>query len=73
MNGILYEKKVKELSERCESEQERVQSRTDELRKRVGGSKHSELNVERFAGIAMRYENAEKLDKRASESSGAFD
>ena len=63
LNGILSEKKFKELSEKCESEQERIQSRIDELRKRVSGSKDSELNVERFAEIAMRYENVEKLDR----------
>lgn len=63
LNGILSEKKFKELSEKCESEQERIQSRIDELRKRVSGSKDSELNVERFAEIAMRYENVETLDR----------
>lgn len=63
LNGILSDRKFKELSAKCEAEQDRLTLKLSELREQSDIEAESERNVDRFMALVGRYETIQFLDK----------
>lgn len=63
LNGILSDKKFKELSAKCEAEQDRLALELSELQARNACEIESENNVDKFMSVISRYETIQSLDK----------
>lgn len=63
LNGIISDKKFKELSAKCEAEQDRLTLELSELREKNACEAEPERNVDRFMVAISRYESIQSLDK----------
>ena len=63
LDGLLSDKKFREMSERCEAEQSRAEARLAELKEELGNVENSFQGVEEFINVAEQYEDLEELDK----------
>ncbi len=63
LDGLLSDKKFKEISSKCEAEQEELNERLEQLKCQIKEDNESVFNAERFADEVSRYESVEELDK----------
>lgn len=63
LNGIISDKKFKELSAKCEAEQDRLTLELSELREKNACEAEPKRNVDRFMVAICRYESIQSLDK----------
>ena len=64
LDGLLSDKKFKELSSRCEAEQENLNSRLEVLKAQRDAEAATERDVEEFMQIAEDYWGVTNLDKQ---------
>ena len=63
LDGLLSEKKFREMAERCEAEQSRAEVRLAEVKEALDGVDETMQSVEEFIKAAGQYEELEELDK----------
>lgn len=63
LEGIISDKKFKELAVKCETEQDGLNARHDELTALVGEQEDVELNVERFMETIRHYAEVTELNR----------
>ena len=63
LDGLLSDKRFRELSSKCETEQEKLTERLSELNEKVKCQTEKEVNAEQFAGLISQYDTVDKLDK----------
>jgi len=63
LDGLLSDRKFKELSAKCEAEQDAVAERLEVLRKQLDGQELTERGAEQFVEIAEKYSDVDTLDK----------
>lgn len=63
LDGILSDKKFKELAAKCEAEQDSVKERLEELRAKTAVYADYESNAEMFVRLIDRYDAVDALDK----------
>lgn len=63
LDGLLSDKKFREMAERCETEQNAAEERLNTLLKTYSESESCVENVEKFIQAAEKYENVTALDK----------
>ena len=63
LDGLLSEKKFREMSERCEVEQSKAEVRLAEAKEALENADQTVQSVEDFIGTAESYEEIEELDK----------
>ena len=63
LSGLISDRKFKELSERCEAEQDEARARYDILKKQSLSYNSEENNVENFVKIAETYDTVDELDR----------
>ena len=63
LDGLISDKKFKELSARCEEEQEQLKERLEQLQEKYQAENEQAFNVERFVDIISEYETIDTLDK----------
>ena len=61
-NGVLSDRKFKELSSKCETEQDEARARLEMLTKKQQTSKSTEYGVEQFVEMAEQYGELKELD-----------
>ena len=64
LDGILSDKKFKEMSAKCESEQETLTAKLTELQKQLDKGAATEADVKQFMKIAEDYWGVTSLDKQ---------
>ncbi len=62
LEGILSDKKFKELSAKCEAEQDAVSERLAALKEKLSDQHDTELDAQRFVEAAMQYGDVSVLD-----------
>lgn len=63
LDGILSDRKFKEMAERVEAEQNRAEERLAELKETLANTVDTRQNLEDFLEIAERYQDVTELDK----------
>ena len=63
LDGLISDKKFKEMSARCESEQEELSERLEQLQEKLRAGSEKAFNLERFVDLIGEYERIETLDK----------
>ena len=63
LDGLLSDRKFKELAERCEAEQGRAEERLAELKDKLSSQDDTEQGLEQFVEIAEQYGEITALDK----------
>ena len=63
LDGLLSEKKFREMAERCETEQSRAEARLTEVKEALENADQTMQGVEDFIRAAEYYEKVEELDK----------
>lgn len=63
LDGLLSEKKFKDLSGKCEMEQEKLNARLSELNAEMQEQKDKDTNVEQFTDLISQYDKVMELDK----------
>lgn len=63
LDGLLSDRKFKEYSSKCESEQDLLNEQLLELRERMSSQRNADNNVERFIETISEYETITVLDK----------
>ena len=63
LSGLISDRKFKELSERCEAEQDEARAQYDILKKQALSYNSEENNVENFVKIAETYDTVDELDR----------
>ncbi len=63
LEGILSDKKFRELSAKCEAEQDTAAERLAVLKEALAGHHEASQDVKRFADIALQYEKITELDR----------
>lgn len=63
LDGLISDKKFKEMSARCESEQEELSERLEQLQAKLRSSSEKSFNLDRFVDLISEYEKIESLDK----------
>ena len=63
LDGILSDRKFKEMAERVEAEQNRSEERLAELKETLANTVDTRQNLEDFLEIAERYQDVTELDK----------
>ena len=63
LDGILSDRKFKEMAERVEAEQNRAEERLAELKETLANTADTRQNLEDFLEIAERYQDVMELDK----------
>ena len=63
LDGLLSEKKFKDLSGKCEMEQEKLNARLSELNAEMQEQKDKETNVEQFTDLIIQYDKVMELDR----------
>ena len=61
-NGVLSDRKFKELSAKCEADQDEARARLEMLTKKHQTSKSTEYGVEQFVEMAEQYGELKELD-----------
>jgi len=63
LDGLLSDRKFKEMAERVEAEQNRAEERLAELKETLANTADTRQNLEDFLEIAERYQDVTELDK----------
>ena len=63
LDGLLSDRKFKEMAERVEAEQNRAEERLAELKETLANTEDTRQNLEDFLEIAERYQDVTELDK----------
>lgn len=63
LDGLISDKKFKEMSARCESEQEELSERLEQLQEKLRTGSEKSFNLDRFVELICGYEHIEQLDK----------
>ncbi len=63
LDGLLSEKKFRELSEKCEAEQAKAEARLNELKTVISERCEADQNVDTFIEEIDRYDDISALDK----------
>jgi Site-specific recombinases, DNA invertase Pin homologs len=63
LDGLLSDRKFKEMAERVEAEQNRAEERLGELKETLANTTDTRQNLEDFLEIAERYQDVTELDK----------
>lgn len=63
LDGIISDKKFKEISARCESEQDALTERLESIREELTADEGQKFDMERFAEVIGEYETIDSLDK----------
>ncbi len=63
VSGLISDRKFKELSSKCEADQDELRERLKMLQKRLKSLDASEYGVQQFIKIAERYETLTELDR----------
>ena len=63
ISGLISDRKFKELSEKCETEQDEARAQYDILKKQSLSYNSEENNVENFVKIAETYDTVDELDR----------
>ncbi|MBR4204509.1 MAG: recombinase family protein [Clostridia bacterium] len=63
LDGLLSEKKFREMAERCEAEQSKAEERLAEMKAALDNTDQTEQEVEDFIMVAEHFEEIEELDK----------
>ena len=63
LDGLISDKKFKEMSARCESEQEQLSERLKQLQEKLRTGSEKSFNLDRFTELISEYEHIESLDK----------
>lgn len=63
LDGLISDKKFKEMSARSESEQEQLTERLEYLREKLRTGEAKSFNVDRFTELICEYEHIDSLDK----------
>ena len=63
LDGLISDKKFKEMSARCESEQEELSERLEQLEEKLRAGNEKAFDLERFVDLISEYERIETLDK----------
>ncbi len=63
LDGLITDKKFKELSSKCEADQEAAEARISELKKQIDSQQDVREGIDRFIKTAEQYEDVVELDK----------
>ena len=63
LDGVISDKKFKEISVRCESEQESLTERLEAIREELAEAERRQLDLEQFEDVIGEYEVIDSLDK----------
>ena len=63
LDGVISDKRFKEMSSKCEDEQQKLSTRLDELKEHLNQQTEMKVNVSSFVEIIKQYTDVKALDK----------